>query len=321
MTRPTRATAEGRAFLDLRARANADGRPVDEYLTLYALEGFLERLSRSAHRERFVLKGGVLLAAFDERRATRDVDLAGLQLDNDIDNVTGAIIEIASVEIDDGLAIETEQASAETIREDSAGYTGVRVSFPATLASARVSFHVDVNVGDPIEPAPEATSVPRILGGTIDVLGYSVEMVIAEKLVTAVQRGTANTRWRDFVDLHRIARSRRLPGAQLVASTRLVADYRQATLAHCAACSTATARSLNRDGQRGGPSRGSSTRHPSTSTTSSTPSSSSPTRSSTGPPPCSPGNHRPGPGSGGVMTRPPARDTSARSTVATRDEK
>ncbi len=231
MTRPTRATVDGRAFLDLRARANADGRPVDEYLTLYALEGFLDRLSRSRHRDRFVLKGGVLLAAFDERRATRDVDLAGLQLDNAIETVTKAIIEIASSDIDDGLAIATDQASAETIREDSAGYTGVRISLPATLASARVSFHVDVNVGDPIEPAPETTAVPRILGGTIDVLGYSVEMVIAEKLVTAVQRGTANTRWRDFVDLHRIIRSRRLPGAQLVASTRLVADYRLATLA------------------------------------------------------------------------------------------
>lgn len=231
MTRPTRATVEGRAFLDLRARANADGRPVDEYLTLYALEGFLERLSRSRHRDRFVLKGGVLLAAFDERRPTRDVDLAGLQLDNAIETVTEAIVEIASIAIDDGLDIATDQASAEAIREESAGYTGVRISLPATLASARVSFHVDVNVGDPIEPAPETTAVPRLLGGTIDVLGYSVEMVIAEKLVTTVQRGTANTRWRDFVDLHRIVRSRRLPGAQLVASTRLVADYRLATLA------------------------------------------------------------------------------------------
>ena len=105
MTRPTRATVEGRAFLDLRARANADGRPVDEYLTLYALEGFLERLSRSRHRDRFVLKGGVLLAAFDERRPTRDVDLAGLQLDNAIETVKEAIVEIAYIAIDDGLDI------------------------------------------------------------------------------------------------------------------------------------------------------------------------------------------------------------------------
>lgn len=231
MTRPTRATVDGRAFLDLRARANADRRPVDEYLTLYALEGFLDRLSRSPHRDRFVLKGGVLLAAFDERRPTRDVDLAGLQLDNAIETITEAVVEIAAVGVDDGLVIAADQARAEVIREESAGYAGVRVSLPATLAGARVSFHVDVNVGDPIEPAPETTAVPRILGGSIDVLGYSIEMVIAEKLVTAVQRGTANTRWRDFVDLHRIIRSRRLAGAQLVASTRLVADYRIATLA------------------------------------------------------------------------------------------
>lgn len=231
MTRPTRVTVDGRAFLDLRARANADGRPVDEYLTLYALEGFLERLSRSRHRDRFVLKGGVLLAAFDERRPTRDVDLAGIELDNAIDRVTGVIVEIASIDVDDGLVIATDQASADSIRDDAAGYTGVRVSLPAALASARVSFHVDVNVGDPIDPVPATTAVPRILGGTIEVLGYPVEMVIAEKLVTAVQRGTANTRWRDFVDLYRLTRGRSMAGTQLIASTRIVAEHRVATLA------------------------------------------------------------------------------------------
>lgn len=156
--------------------------------------------------------------------------VAGLDLDNAVETVKEAIVEIASIETDDGLAIAPDRASAEPIREESAGYTGVRVSRPATLAGARVSFHVDVNVGDPIEPAPETITVPRILGGSIDVLGYSIEMVVAEKLVTAVQRGTANTRWRDFVDQHRIVRSHSLPGDQLVASTRLVADYRQATL-------------------------------------------------------------------------------------------
>jgi hypothetical protein len=166
----------------------------------------------------------VLLAAFDERRPTRDVDLAGLELDNAIETVTEAIVAIASIEIDDGLVIATDQASAETIREESAGYTGVRISLPATLASARVSFHVDVNVGDPIEPAPETTAVPRILGGTIDVLGYSVEMVIAEKLVTAVQRGTANTRWRDFVDLHR---DRWVPSPSRGSARRLDATRRR----------------------------------------------------------------------------------------------
>lgn len=38
--RPTRDDAAGRAYLDLRRKARADGRATDEYLRLYVLEGF-----------------------------------------------------------------------------------------------------------------------------------------------------------------------------------------------------------------------------------------------------------------------------------------
>jgi hypothetical protein len=61
---PTRATVEGRAYLDLRALAKTAGRASEEYLRLYALEGFLLRLAASANSADFVLKGGVLLAAY-----------------------------------------------------------------------------------------------------------------------------------------------------------------------------------------------------------------------------------------------------------------
>jgi hypothetical protein len=74
MTPPSRATSAGRAYLDLQKRARAARRPVDEYLQLYVLECFLARLASSHYAERFVLKGGVLLAAFGERRPTRDID-------------------------------------------------------------------------------------------------------------------------------------------------------------------------------------------------------------------------------------------------------
>lgn len=228
--KPTRATVDGNAYLDLKAAANQRGRPVDEHLTLYALEGFLNRLSQSSRREEFVLKGGVLLAAFDQRRPTRDVDLAAIHLDNDVDNILKVLREVADVPVEDGLDIDTDHATAEVISDDSTGYTGARVSFPAALASARVSFHVDVNIGDPISPDPEVIAVPCILGGTIDVLGYPVEMVIAEKLVTAIERGTANTRWRDFVDMHRLSNSHPMAGDVLVESCTTVASYRKAPL-------------------------------------------------------------------------------------------
>jgi hypothetical protein len=70
MSRPTRATAGGRAYLDLQNLARRDRRSTQELLVLYVLERFLARLAISGHREKFVLKGGMLLAALSARRPT-----------------------------------------------------------------------------------------------------------------------------------------------------------------------------------------------------------------------------------------------------------
>jgi len=94
--RPTRATVDGRAYLDLQNKARGEKRPTDELLALYALEGFLTRLAGSAYSDSLVLKGGVLLAAFDARRTTRDIDLQASAVSNDVDTVLGLICEIAA---------------------------------------------------------------------------------------------------------------------------------------------------------------------------------------------------------------------------------
>jgi len=213
--RPTRDTAEGRVYLDLQNLARQAGRPSDELQQLYALEGFLDRLTRSAHADRFVLKGGVLLAAFDTRRPTRDVDLAARDLHNSAEAVRRIVVEIVKIELHDGLALDSQAITAEVIRVGDA-YSGVRVSVSGTLASARLLFHVDINVGDPISPAAETVSLPRLLGGELVVTGYP----LAEKIVTAVQRGTANTRWRDFTDVARLAAVHRVDGGRLSESLR-----------------------------------------------------------------------------------------------------
>jgi hypothetical protein len=77
VSRVTRGTPSGDAYLDLQNEARRTHRQTQELLQLYVLEGFLARLAASTIRERFVLKGGVLLAAFGSRRPTKDVDLAG----------------------------------------------------------------------------------------------------------------------------------------------------------------------------------------------------------------------------------------------------
>lgn len=201
MTAPSRATSAGRAYLDLRAKARGDRSPVDELLQLYILESFLARLAESRFADQLVLKGGVLLAAFGERRPTRDVDLQAEALDNDEDNVRTVICEVANLRLDDGVAFDVDGATAAEIRDVDA-YSGVRVTMSSELATARPHFHVDVNVGDPITPAPQELHIPRLLGGEVVVRGYPLVMVHAEKIVTAVARGTVNTRWRDFADVY-----------------------------------------------------------------------------------------------------------------------
>ncbi len=233
MTPVTRATGAGRAYRDLQNKARKDGRTTDELIQLYALVGFLARLSLSTYVDHLVLKGGVLLAAFGNRRPTRDVDLAGIDLNNDADHVRGVVQAVTATApaLPDGLAFDVAGAHAEAIR-DSDEYAGVRVSMKATLASARVTFHVDVSVGDPIWPAPQNVAVPRLLHGPdIEVRGYPMEMALAEKIVTAVQRGTASTRWRDFSDIWTLSHHHVLRGTDLRQAIGHVAMHRAVNIA------------------------------------------------------------------------------------------
>ncbi len=229
MTRPTRDTKAGRAYLDLQNQARATGRPTEELLVLYALEGLLDRLSVSAHADDLVLKGGVLLAAYDARRPTRDIDLSTADLPNDPAAVLELIRSVAAVTRDDGLVFDLLTARAETIRDEDL-YSGVRVSLDAHLAQARLAVHVDVNVGDPVWPSPSQVRLPRLLGGHLIVRGYPLEMVYAEKILTALERGTVNTRWRDFADLYLLTRRHPADGTRLTQCLHVVADHRHVAL-------------------------------------------------------------------------------------------
>lgn len=229
MNKPSRKTTGGAAYLDLQLMAKADGRATDELLTLYALEGFLDRLSTAPQATDLILKGGVLLAAYETRRATRDVDLQATDLNNDANVVLALICDIAASDKDDGLFYDTSTATAEVIRDEDE-YSGIRVSLTCHLSRARIPFHVDVNVGDPIWPTPRPVEVPRLLGGSITVRGYPLSMVFAEKIVTAVRRGTVNTRWRDYADIALLSATRDVNGDELATSIAVVAAHRQATL-------------------------------------------------------------------------------------------
>ena len=224
-SKPTHADLAGSRYLALQRLARAQKRSTAELLQLYVLESFLRRLVRSRHDHSLVLKGGMLLAAFGLRRATRDVDVLALRTDNDPAAVQHLIVDVTSVEADDGVEFLPDTITAAVIRDDDV-YPGVRASLEARLATARLKFSVDFNVGDPVVPAPIRTAIPVLLEGEpIEVLAYPKVMVVAEKLVTALQRGRASTRWRDFADLIML-----VPGdlveSEVIEALRAVAKYR-----------------------------------------------------------------------------------------------
>jgi Nucleotidyl transferase AbiEii toxin, Type IV TA system len=137
--RASKDTLAGRRYLDLQRQAKRSGRPTDELIQLYALECFLDRLVHSEFADTFILKGGVLLAALDARRPTRDIDFAVRVFENSAEKVLSAVRTIAAIPLDDGMTFDSSGAAAEAIREEDS-YSGIRVTLGGTLSRAVVRF-------------------------------------------------------------------------------------------------------------------------------------------------------------------------------------
>lgn len=198
-------------------------------LVLYVLERFLYRLSTSSHRSELVLKGGMLLAAFDERRPTADVDLLATAVANDVETISAFVREVLAVEVDDGVVFDPHSLRAEVTR-DADPYTGVRITVPARIDRARHPLRIDVNVGDPVTPEPVEVSYPALLGDPFELVGYPLETVLAEKIVTMIDRGDATTRDRDFADVYVLTGRHEVDAAQLGAAIRATGAHRGSDL-------------------------------------------------------------------------------------------
>ncbi|MEV6413143.1 nucleotidyl transferase AbiEii/AbiGii toxin family protein [Kribbella sp. NPDC051718] len=135
MVNPTRDSTAGRVYNDLRNAARRAGRSTDEVMIEYILERFLYRLATSpAGGSNFVLKGGLLLAQFGARRATRDIDILGQAFSGDDTEIIRRITEIAGTEVDDGVLFDAASLKTVPIREDGR-YHGLRLVMPASIAA------------------------------------------------------------------------------------------------------------------------------------------------------------------------------------------
>lgn len=185
----------------IRNKAKGDSGKSQALLRHYAMERFLERLANSPYRDNFVLKGGMLVSSLVgvEQRSTMDIDATVKGVALDIDNVLEIVGKIASVPLDDGMTFEI--GNADEIMGDSE-YGGVRVALTAHMEKSRIPMKIDISTGDAITPA-EVMHKYRLMfeDRDIGVWAYPVETVLAEKIETALARGTLNTRMRDFYDV------------------------------------------------------------------------------------------------------------------------
>ncbi len=203
-------------------RAKQTGDDYQTLLTSYCLERFLYRLGVSDRRDRFVLKGAMLLRLWSERpyRATRDLDLLrrGDGAFDAIRDDLRAIVTTAAPP--DAVDFDGERIRLEAIRAEDE-YAGTRAALPARCGKARLVLQVDMGLGDAVWPAPQTCAYPALLDFPApELLAYPREAVVAEKLEAMVALGDRNSRIKDFFDLHHLASRFEFDRATLAESVR-----------------------------------------------------------------------------------------------------
>ena len=188
--------------------AKQRNQPFELLLIRYTLERFLYRLSTSKHRERFALKGAMLMRHWldDPHRPTRDLDLLGFG-DSDPELTLKIFREICAVKADDAVVFDVDGLVVDRVRDES-GYSGLRLKTYATVDGARVRVVIDIGYGDATEPGLNDIELPVLLDQPAPNLrAYPYETVIAEKFQAMVALGLANSRLKDFYDIWILAQT------------------------------------------------------------------------------------------------------------------
>ena len=173
-------------------------------LQMCLFEGILEKLSKSKYSENFILKGGLLISSLIgvDMRSTMDMDttLRGIPL-NEV-SITKILNEILAIEID--ADIEYKLIKLSPIREEDM-YEDFCASISCIFGKINATLNIDITTGDVITPREMNYSYSKILEeGTIPIMTYTIETILAEKFETISSRNITTTRARDFYDLYMI---------------------------------------------------------------------------------------------------------------------
>ncbi len=170
----------------------------------FFMERFLERISVSDYHDHFILKDGMLVASIIgiDMRATMDIDATVKSLPMNANDVQKIISEICAISLEDNVTFCVTTVS--DIMTDFK-YPGIRMTLEAVLERMRQVIKIDISTDDVITPAAVEYEYKLMFEDrTIPLLTYNAETLLAEKIQTIIARGIANTRLRDYYDVHEI---------------------------------------------------------------------------------------------------------------------
>ena len=173
-------------------------------LQMCLFEGILEKISKSKYRENFILKGGLLISSLIgvNVRSTMDMDTTLRDIPLNEVSITNILNEILAIEID--ADIEYKLIKLSPIRQEDV-YEDFCASISCIFGKINASLNIDITTGDVITPREMNYSYSKILEeGTISIMTYTIETILAEKFETISSRNITTTRARDFYDLYMI---------------------------------------------------------------------------------------------------------------------
>ena len=177
-------------------------------LTRYFQERLLYRISQTQYKDNFYLKGGALMYAYEcfAARPTLDIDFLGNRISNDDQRIIDAFKEICAVEcLVDGVTFNTDKITAKEITEFK-DYHGIRLSIPVTMDTITQVMTMDIGFGDVVTPKPVDLDYPLLLEDLpeANILAYSIETVIAEKMHAVIDLADQSSRMKDYYDLYHL---------------------------------------------------------------------------------------------------------------------
>ncbi|MBT5218915.1 MAG: nucleotidyl transferase AbiEii/AbiGii toxin family protein [Woeseia sp.] len=208
--------------------AREQDRVFEVVLVTYGLERLIYRLSISAHRDSFVLKGGMLVTLWigDENRVTRDADFLGFG-DASEDHLISVFSQIMRQPADDGLVYDIDRLTAEAIRE-AQQYGGIRLKTVANLGKTQIPVAIDIGFGDAMTTPDYTIEYPTLLDMPVaSVRAYSPATVVAEKFHALVSLGLVNSRMKDYFDLWAILNILSIEASEIDAAMRATFERRE----------------------------------------------------------------------------------------------